>query len=431
MKLKNKFILFSVIIHLVFIFLLLNLPGKTYIFILGELLILFSFILSIWLYRGISQPSKLISAGIEAIKDQDFNTRLAKTGHSEMDKLIGIYNQMIDQLREERIKQSEKHHTLDKLIQASPSGIVMLDENNRISSINKAAVGMLDAKAADLKGFMLQDIAGQLAGEIGKLENGKAEVINLNGSTVYKCQKAHFVDLGYSHYFIMIETLNDEIYKKEKNAYDKVIRIMSHETNNSIGAINSILSTIINFKDQLLLENREDYENALNVAINRNKALSNIMSNFAQVLKIPEPVKESTDLHALLRTVKMLMNSASRKKGIIWEWQLCTEDHFVFMDVQQIEQVVINIIKNSIEAVKNKGKVIIRTTSSPLSVSILDNGCGLSKEVNKQIFSPFFSTKKNGQGVGLTVVREILIKHNFVFSLESKDGWTEFYIRFK
>ncbi|RYZ50428.1 MAG: histidine kinase, partial [Sphingobacteriales bacterium] len=304
MKLRNKFLLFAVVMHLFIIFLLVNIPDtKLYLFLAGEILLVISVVCTFWLYKGIRQPSKLISSGIEAIKDQEFNTRLVRTKHTEIDELIDVYNQMIDQLREERIKQSEKNHVLDKLIAASPSGIILLEENNLISAINNAAIKMIGVTNVNVTGMALTDIPGQLSVEVSRLRNGEASIVAINGAEVYKCQKAHFVDLGYSHHFILIEQLNDEIYKKERMAYEKVIRIMSHETNNSIGAINSILSTIINFKDQLDVENREDYEDALRVAINRNKALSGVISNFAQVVKIPEPLMEQHDLNDLLTSV--------------------------------------------------------------------------------------------------------------------------------
>ncbi|TDQ09767.1 sensor histidine kinase [Pedobacter metabolipauper] len=429
MKLRNKFLLFAVLMHLVFIFLLLNLPEKKlFLFVAGEVLILLSVICSFWLYNGIRQPSKLISSGIEAIKDKDFNTRLVKTNHSEMDDLIHVYNQMIDQLREERIKQSEKNHVLDKLIGASPSGIILLEENDLISAINNAAVQMLQLGSTNAKGMTLSDIPGQLPLEIAKIGNGEASIITINGASIYKCQKAHFVDLGYSHYFILIEQLNDEIYKKEKTAYEKVIRIMSHETNNSIGAINSILSTVINFKDQLHQANREDYEDALNVAINRNKALSNVISNFAQVVKIPEPLLESHDLNQLLKTVHILMEAEGRKKQVNWVLELCSGELLATIDSAQIEQVLINVVKNALESVEFNGTIKLESSRNPAMLCISDNGKGIPAEVSQQLFTPFFSSKKNGQGIGLTLSREILLNHHCSFSLKTIDNWTEFKI---
>jgi two-component system nitrogen regulation sensor histidine kinase NtrY len=429
MKLKNKFVIYSVIIHLIFIFLVLQfIKADQYLFIAGEVLIVISFFVSLWLYRGISHPFNLISSGIESIKDKDFNTRMIPVGHKEMDDLIAVYNQMIDRLREERIRQSEKNHFLDKLIQASPSGIIMLDSKGKITSVNAAASRMLDLNSKNNTEINLRDVPGKLASEINLLKDGASEVINVNGAQVYKCQKAHFVDLGYSHHFVMIEELTDEIYKKEKSAFEKVIRMMSHETNNSIGAINSILNTFINYSSQLEPDYREDYENALSVAVNRNKALSNVMSNFAKVVKIPEPVKHEADLNQVLRSVQLVMDAEGKKKNIIWDWSLGAINQSVMIDVEQMEQVLINILKNSIEAVSDNGQIVIKTTNNPLSISISDNGSGISPEASQKIFSPFFSTKKNGQGIGLTIIREVLLNHGFKFSLNSEAGWTEFLI---
>lgn len=428
MKLKNKFIIYAVIIHLVFIGLVSQLLKVNQVFFaVGEVLILLSFVCTIWLYRGFGHPFDLIASGIESIKDKDFNMRLVKVGHSEMDELIAVYNQMIDQLREERIRQSEKNHLLDKLIQASPSGIILLDGGNKIGALNAAARRMLDIgpEHQDLK-----DIPHTLAQELCLLQDGDSTSITVNGMQVYKCRKAHFVDLGYPHYFIIIEELTDEIYKREKSAYEKVIRMMSHEVNNSIGAINSILNTFLNYKDQLQPAYREDYRNGLSVAVDRNTALSNIMSNFAKVVKLPEPVKEETDLHEVLRSVQILMEAEGKQKQIEWTWQLDNRHYPVLMDVEQMQQVLINILKNSIEALGDNGKIIISTAAHPLSISIKDNGSGISEETSKKIFTPFFSTKPNGQGIGLTLVREVLQNHGFKFSLEAREAWTEFKILF-
>ena len=429
MKLRNKFFLFIVLMHLFLILLLINLPAeKRYIFVAGEILLALSLACSVWLYRGIRQPSQLISSGIEAIKDQDFNSRLVLTGHPEMDELIEVYNQMIDQLREERIKQSEKNHVLDKLIQASPAGIIMLGENNQINTLNHAASQMMQVDISGSKGIALTEISSQLAQEIAKLGNGESSMITINGSSIYKCQKAHFVDLGYSHHFILIEQLNDEIYKKEKSAYEKVIRIMSHETNNSIGAINSILSTVIQFRDQLHPSNRIDYENALNVAINRNKALTKVISNFAEVVKLPEPQMQKYDMNQLLNSVQMLMEATGREKQVKWELKLCPGELWVMMDSIQMEQALINILKNALEALGTNGVIRIESSYSPAMICISDNGSGIPAEISQQLFTPFFSTKKNGQGIGLTLSREILLSHHLSFSLQTNGDWTHFKI---
>lgn len=432
MTLRSKFILFLALIHLILIIMALQwIPENPYIFVAAELLIIISIAISFQLYKAYIRPLNLISAGIESIKDKDFSTKFVEVGQQEMDQLIGVYNGMIEQLREERIKQNEKHYFLEKLIKASPSGIIVLDVEDKIYIANPTAIKLLEREEALVKGKSLSQLPGVLAGELAKLKAGESKVVALNGILLYKCQKSHFIDRGFHHHFVLIEELTEEVLRIEKKAYEKVIRMMSHEINNSVGAINSILHSILLFKSQLSEEDRTDYENVITVAIDRNTHLSRFMTNFANVVRIPPPQPSLYNLHDLLQSVRILMNAHYRQRQIEWHWDLAEEPLTIKMDSQQIEQVLINIIKNAVEAIEQNGCITIQTRHSPPQLSIRDNGKGIPKEIMHHLFSPFYSTKKDGQGIGLTFIREILINHGFPFSLQTNlDGLTEFKILF-
>ncbi|UCE66682.1 MAG: ATP-binding protein [Candidatus Zixiibacteriota bacterium] len=398
-----------------------------------ELLILVSVVVSIYLYKSFIQPLNLISAGIESLKDKDFNTKFVKVGQREMDDLIGVYNRMIDELRIERVKLKEQHYFLNKLINASPSGIIVLDFEDRISHLNPSARSLLNSGGKELIGKRLIEIDGILPRKLSALDQGESAIMNVDGLHSYKCRKSHFLDRGFHHHFIMIEELTEEILKTEKRAYGKVIRMMSHEVSNSIGAINSILSSSLNYRDQLKPEDKTDFENAVKVAIERNFRLSRFMTNFTDVVKIPPPVRESYDLNRLLNSVKVLMGPQCESNNIELIMDLTDYPIFVDMDPHQMEQVIVNIVKNSIESIGENGEIYIHMENAPAGrLLIRDNGKGISDEVQKNIFAPFFSTKKEGQGLGLTVIREILINHGFDFSLDTKaDGYTDFAIWFE
>ncbi|HSU52334.1 MAG TPA: HAMP domain-containing protein, partial [Segetibacter sp.] len=128
MKLRTKYLLFVVILHLItlvlsfFIF-----KDNKLLFIASEVFILLSALIAFQLYKQLIQPLKTLMTGVEAIKDRDFTTKFVTTGKHEMDELISVYNQMIDVLRTERIKQEQQHFFLEKLIQTSPTGIIILD----------------------------------------------------------------------------------------------------------------------------------------------------------------------------------------------------------------------------------------------------------------------------------------------------------------
>jgi len=405
---------------------------KILLFLAAEVVIFITIIISILLYRQLIRPINTITSGIESIEDKDFSMKFVKVGHYEMDKLIDVYNTMIDQLRVERVKQQEQHFFLENLIEATPSGIVILDFDERIISVNPAAEEFIDSKIEELEGKIFAEVPGKLAKEISKIESSLPVVVPISGMKTFRCQKACFVDRGFNNRFVVIEELTEELLKTERAAYEKVIRMMSHEINNSIGAVNSILNSSLNYSDQIAEGDRTYFVDAMNVAIRRNEHLNKFMRNFADIVRIPEPKKTRADLHELLKTVQLLISSQIGEKEIKWKWDLSDNGLITDLDIHQIEQVLVNILKNAVEAIDKKGEVIIQTQQHPKRrLMILNNGEKISNETQQKLFTPFFSTKAGGQGLGLTLIREILLNHGFNFSLNTyDDGYTVFMIEF-
>jgi len=143
------------------------------------------------------------------------------------------------------------------------------------------------------------------------------------------------------------------------------------------------------------------------------------MRNFADLVKLPEPNKSRIDLHELLRAVYRIMVIPARERGIRLECDLPAAPFFIEADSQQMEQALINIVKNAIEAIEGSGLVTLATDPGARQLVISDTGKGITTSQSGQLFSPFFSTKKDGQGIGLTLVREILVNHGFEFMLAS------------
>ena len=253
------------------------------------------------------------------------------------------------------------------------------------------------------------------------------QLIGVNGISKYKCQVNHVMHKGFPRKFILVEELTAEILDSEKRAYGKVIRMMAHEVNNSMGAVNSILNTINDFAF-----NHEtadlDLKSSLEVAINRNKSLGTFMDNFASVIRLPAPNKKLCNLSDIVVAMGQLFESQAEKRNIKIEYNLSKLPTFATIDRVQIEQVLSNIIKNALESIEKNGKIIISTTSSPLGFMIQDDGPGISDENAQKLFSPFHSTKVSGQGIGLVLCRDILQNHKAQFSLatNSENGLTEF-----
>lgn len=432
MKLRGKFLLFVIALHLILTVLAFVLLAYSKVFFFGlQLFVLISAIISYRLYRNFVRPMEILASGVESIRTKDFSCTIVKTGHAELDHLIDMYNRMIEQLRQERLSQQEQQYFLRQLIKAASIGVIILDLDENVSMINPAAENILGVSAADIAGKSLSELKNEPLENICALNPGKSMIVRIDGMHIYRCYKSMFLDHGFHRQFYIMEELTEDIIETQKSAYEKVIRAMSHEVNNSVGAVNSILNSILNDNLKQTGDDQTDYNEAIGVAIERNTHLSKFMANYADVVRIPMPHKRKCDVHNLLRTISSLMEKDCLDRNIECRLELLPDDMQIDMDVGQMEQVMINIFRNAVDAIGQDGTIIIRTTTNPQMVRVIDTGRGLDNKSLPNLFTPFFTTKKDGQGIGLTVIREILMNHGFSFNLKTNiDNNTEFQIIF-
>ncbi|HTI58108.1 sensor histidine kinase [Mucilaginibacter sp.] len=432
MKLRTKYILFVVILHLIVLVLSYYILEKDLVFfIISEVFVIISLIIAWNLYRQLIQPLKSLMQGIEAIRDRDFNVKFVPTGKREVDQLIGVYNEMIDHLRTERTIQEQQHFFLEKLIYTSPTGIIILDYDNNIHQINPKACTILNVNEKELLKLSVEYLPDEFLKHIKMVKPGDSKIFKLNGATTYRLQRSHFIDRGFARDFIMIEELTAEILAAEKNVYGKVIRMMAHEVNNTIGPVNSIIQSALKTDKLWDGHHSDDLKDALGVGLDRNQNLNLFIRNFADLVKLPEPNRKLIDLNKLVTSVVTLMELRASEKDVKLIAQLNPMPVNISADEQQMEQVLINIVKNAIEAIGENGEVKLSVNLMPRQLIISDTGKGISREQSEQLFTPFFTTKKDGQGIGLTLVREILVNHAFEFSLKTvAPRQTEFTINF-
>lgn len=428
MKLSIKYFLLIGILHIgLAIALYFSLYEHKAFFILAEIALGITFFYSYKIYKNFTEPLKFIQRGTDAIKDEDFNITYAHTGTKEIDSLIEVFNEMIHRIRKERVSIKEQHFFLEKLIDASPNGIILFDFDDNVTSINPFAKKLLNIDGT-IKS--LSSIDHPIVNAILKLESGEDTVVKLDGWQQFKCHVSHIIHQGFKRKFVIIENLSSEILKSEKQAYGKIIRMMAHEVNNSMGAINSILETVKEINAEMEFEQNEDVSEALNVAIKRNSMLGEFMKNFAEVVRLPQPHMAQVDLVDLSQRMITLFKPQLSNKNIDIACQLPKSPVYVHVDQTQIEQVLVNVLKNAMEAIESDGKIELEVMERG-SILIKDNGKGISPEVEEKIFQPFYSSKPQGQGIGLTLIKEILLRHNSYFSLKTySEGLTIFQIDF-
>ena len=431
MKLKSLFFILAFLLSAVWcILLFIATQENGWRFYLIEGIITISLIYLIYFYRKVIKPLNSIAGGMDLLRAQDFSSRLAPVGQREADRIVSVFNRMMNQLKEERLRLREQNHFLDLLISVSPMGVIILTLDERISMANKAALDFLaEGTEEDVQNKTMDELSSPLAEELSRIPKDTTTTIRLSDSRIYRCSYLSFIDHGFAHPFYLIESLTTEVMKAEKKAYEKVIRMIAHEVNNSVAGITSTLDTV----DDALqsMEDTEDLREVMRVCIERSYSMSRFITNFADVVKIPEPQLERVYLNERVIACKLFMENVCQNRNITLCMDLCEEEPTVMIDTTLFEQVIINIIKNAAESIEANGKIIIRTSASPCMLEIGDTGKGISKEMETKLFTPFYSTKPNGQGIGLIFIREVLMKHNCTFSLRSyPDGITRFRITF-
>jgi signal transduction histidine kinase len=434
MSRRGRLVLYLVLVHVLFAAAAMSFVLGSSLWLLAvEAVFLASLAWGFALLRGLFADLDTVRTAAQLMEDGEFMTRLRAVGQPEMDALVRVYNRMIDHLREERVRLQEQHYFLEKVVSASPSGILTLDFDGSVALANPAALELLRFPHDAVRGRRLDEAGSAFAATLAGLGIGESKVVVLDGRRRVKCQRSEFLDRGFPRSFFLLQEVTRELRQSERAAYEKLIRMMSHEVNNSVGAVNSLLHSCLNYKDQLREEDRKDFEAALRVAVARTEQLSAFMRGFADVVRLPPPRLAPCDVCELLDGVAALMRPERERRRIAWKWDVREPPPPVAMDRAQMEQVFVNVVKNAIEAIGEDGTITVRVgrNGGRGFVVVEDTGGGLTPEARAHLFTPFFSTKQNGQGIGLTLVQEVLGQHGFEFSLEGPPrGPTQFVVRF-
>ena len=358
------------------------------------------------------RPMRTIARGVELLREQDFASRLSPVkGNPWANRIVDLFNRMMGQLRDERLRLREQNHFLDLLVQASPMGVVLMNLDGKLTSTNPAA----DAFLADP--WLRDRILG--------VPRDETQVIQQNGRSILRVSHLTFMDRGFRHPFLLIESLSDEVRKAEREAYGRAIRMISHEVNNTLAGTVSILD--------LLQQTSTDAEQSdlLETCSSRYRQMSRFVTRMADVVRIPEPTRQTVVVQDFISTVERFLETLCSGFHIKLELDLCPTPVEALLDTTLMEQVIINVVKNACESSGPGATVRVRVCDAPPSLQVVDHGSGISPEEEQNLFTPFHSTKPDGQGLGLMLVQEVLSRHNFAFSLHTDpEGETIFCVQF-
>ncbi|MFR9534092.1 MAG: ATP-binding protein [Rikenellaceae bacterium] len=389
-------------------------------------------VLLVALYSQTIRPLRTIVQGIDLLRTQDFNSRLLKVNQVEADQIVDLFNKMFDQLKKERMVARQVNQLLATFIDSSSMGVILMDIDDNISLINPAANLLLgySEKSTEPIGSRIEQLDSAMAHSMAQMAKNSVKVIYNNDGNIYKCTASHFVAGGYNYKFYVVESMTEELLRKERETYEKVIRMISHEVNNSMAGVSSSLDAIIDSLADLDGVD-QDVEPLLSISSERCLNLSHFISRFADVVKVPEPTFSKIPVDEFIENCVRMLESLTIDKEINFSRTYNGHDMEIRVDEVLMEQVMINIIKNAYDAVSAGDFISIETSCYPCSITVSNNGLPISIEDEQKLFSPFYSTKPNGQGVGLMLIKEILLKHSCKFELKThKDGVTRFTIIF-
>lgn len=377
----------------------------------------------------IVEPLHLMETGMLLLREQDFSSRLRRVGQTDADNIVDVFNRMMDTLKAERLHVREQNQLFDLIFRSSPMGILILDLDRRVDSVNPSGERLLGVSLEAVRGKRLDECSFDLCEDLCSLAMDEVRTVRLTDSNIYRCSRQSFLNGGFRHTFYLVELLTEEVSQAERKAYEKVIRMIAHEVNNTVAGVTSTLDTL-----ETAMEDMPDSAELcelMRVCIERCYNMGRFITNFADVVKIPDPILVHSDLNEVVRVNMQFLETMCGERRIALVMHLSPEPVWVDLDVVLFQQVLVNIFKNAVESIGQEGTVYIRTSAGSPVLEVADTGRGIDKETASKLFSPFFSTKPNGQGIGLMLVREVLMKHHCTFSLRTgDDGLTRFTIHF-
>lgn len=361
------------------------------------------------IYQKMSYQFRGISNLLEALIHGDYTLR-ARTDKSNgpFDELVVAINGLAQRLSQQRWESVESQLLLRTIIDHIDVAIIALNQNNQISFANPAAENLLQLNNTVTSQELLQQLAF-----VHELTSGCHQVVELSlgyQQGRFNVYVEEFREAGKQHKLLFITDIRTLLRSEERKAWQDLVRVISHEINNSLSPIASISQTLKRMleRDANSAVVADDLREGLDIISERAMGLSQFVDSYKQLAKLPEPKIQALSIRSLAEKIVALFD----RTPIVIEMKT---DFILQLDPVQFEQVLINLVKNAVEAtaLTNPSSAInIRWAASRqfFKMDICDQGSGISNPDN--LFVPFYSTKKQGSGIGLVLCRQIIEAHN-------------------
>ena len=399
------------------------------------------------LYRFISQTNRKLTRFLESVKYSDFVSGFSadnNLGQSFKDLNLA-FNEVLEAFRKARSEKEEHLLYLNTIVEHVSTGLISFDQEGNVGLMNATAKKFLKTdRLRNIEELIEQQ--SRIYKVLFDLPAGKSTLLRSEGDVQLAVHATELILRAKKFKLVALQNIQPELQKKELEAWQNLTKVLRHEIMNSITPIASLTSTMkdiliedlqeVEGKYELNEEAVEDLQDGLGTIESRSQGLIRFIDAYRDYTSIPLPKVKPVKLAHLLEHVSQLMKIELRRSKITFDSIITDPELELQIDEELIEQVLINLLKNAIEAVEEakEPKIVLKATSDEndvIKISVTDNGHGIIMEALDQIFIPFYSTKKRGSGIGLSLSRQIMQLHNGTLTVESEpDVATTFTLAF-
>ena len=393
--------------------------------------ILFSLLYS--LFSLVNLTNKKVTEFLLNIRYDDYEAHYSsQTGEPTQKALSGAFNLITDKFRHMRQEKEAQYHFLNNLVENVDTGLICFDDSGDTVLMNPALRKVLHKSyIPNLESISKLD--EKLYDAMVALPSGEKTTVQMRtGQEVADLAiRKSTMKIGEQRlHLFAVSDIRNELEAQEMAAWQKLIRILTHEIMNTIAPVASLASTadtmIVNEKS-MDPETREEIHSAVRTIQKRSEGLLDFTEKYRSLTKLPEPKLEEFDIRDLLGRCLVLFSARIQDQKVSVEKFFPHQPVIIHADPVQIEQAMINILKNALDALESIDEprlqiAIRKQADAKTSIEFSDNGPGISPEVQEQIFVPFFTTKENGSGIGLSLTRQIIHMHRGKISCTSEVG---------